>query len=66
MVLLIGDPAQLPPVKGVKVWNKTVKQGDEEGYQLYGLFDIVNKLEQIEQVNKYEGYLRDGDNTEDD
>ena len=46
VVVLAGDPAQLPPVKGNCLWNKKCKNSSDDsfGYLLYGCFETAMKL----------------------
>ena len=77
VVLLVGDPAQLPPVQGDPLWAENPK-GDHNmiGYGLFQLFDTVvelvenNRLDRTDPraVEFYEFLqrLRDGKNTHED
>eukprot|EP00957_Ditylum_brightwellii_P119025 9078546-Ditylum_brightwellii.AAC.1 len=45
IVLLVGDPAQLPPVKGQALWNYNSSNADDSrGFNVYRLFISVVKL----------------------
>jgi hypothetical protein len=46
VVVLAGDPAQLPPVQGNCLWNKKCKNSSDDsfGYLLYGCFETAMKL----------------------
>eukprot|EP00957_Ditylum_brightwellii_P002662 204833-Ditylum_brightwellii.AAC.1 len=44
-VLLIGDPAQLPPVKGQTLWNQKFSDADDSrSFNVYRLFSSVVEL----------------------
>lgn len=46
VIVLLGDPAQLPPVKANCLWDKRAKSGseNEQGFLQYQCFDTVAKL----------------------
>ena len=44
-VLLVGDPAQLPPVKGQTLWNQNSSNADDSrGFNVYRFFTSVVEL----------------------
>ena len=73
-ILLVGDPAQLPPVMGTSLWTKTLKSKEQrDGWTLYQLFQIVVKLNIVvrqdreqERFKLFLHNMRDGNNTKDD
>ena len=46
VIVLVGDPGQLPPVNGNCLWNKKAKHGTEnfQGYIAYRNFTIAIRL----------------------
>jgi len=75
-IIMIGDPAQLPPVKGSSLWsrgNQLNSEHNSHGYALYNLFDKILKLQSNprledgqQQFNTFLTRLRNGNNTEED
>ena len=73
-ILLVGDPAQLPPVLANPLWTKrTTGASNTNGYALYNLFENVVKLTANQRIisgqDEFKEFLlrlRDGSNTEDD
>ena len=67
-ILLVGDPAQLPPVMGTSLWTKTFKSKEHrDGWTLYQLFRNVVKLnivvrqnEEQDRFKEFLNNLRDG------
>ena len=78
VVILCGDPAQLPAVTGNCLWFPTPRNGsdDQRGFLLYQLFDTVTILRKNERIdgtdpdaNTFESFLkrlRNGENTHED
>ena len=75
-VIIIGDPAQLPPVQGSSLWSRGIhlnKPDNMHGYGLYQLFSKVLMLQSIQRVEDgqqdfvmFLKRLRDGMNTKED
>lgn len=73
-LILIGDPAQLPPVNGSFLWsmgNQLNKESNSHGFGLYNLIDTILKLhsnprleKDEEEFNEILKRLRNGHNTE--
>ena len=67
-ILLVGDPAQLPPVMGTSLWTKTFKSKEHrDGWTLYQLYRNVVKLnivvrqnEEQDRFKEFLNNLRDG------
>ena len=76
-VLLVGDPAQLPPVKGQTLWNQNSSNADDSrGFNVYRMFTSVVELVENNRLDRSDPdavlfydflqRLRDGKNTEED
>eukprot|EP00957_Ditylum_brightwellii_P118601 9045885-Ditylum_brightwellii.AAC.1 len=76
-VLLVGDPAQLPPFKGQTLWNQNSSNAnDSRGFNVYRLFTSVIELVENSRLDRSDPdtvlfydflqRLRDGKNTEED
>jgi hypothetical protein len=78
VVVLVGDPAQLPPVKGKCLWDKKPRNQSKDwcGYQCYRLFTTAMKLTESNRLDPNDvdsvfygdflDRLRDGENTTED
>eukprot|EP00957_Ditylum_brightwellii_P005341 407477-Ditylum_brightwellii.AAC.1 len=75
IVLLVGDPAQLPPVQGQTLWNHhSSNTDDSRGFDVYRLFSSVVELVENNRLDRSDPHavlfydflqrLRDGTNTE--
>ena len=77
-IVLVGDPAQLPPVKGNCLWRKETSLTSENGlgYNLYQMFDTVIILKENNRLDysdseavEFEDFLnrlRNGENAKAD
>ena len=52
VVVMFGDPGQLPPVGGNSLWIDICKEEDLYGYNLYQLFSDVICLEENNWLDK--------------
>lgn len=76
VIVLVGDPAQLPPVGGNSLWVDISSGVDLVGYSLFTHFDDIIVLEENNRLDMndpdaviFDDFLmrlRDGKNTEDD
>jgi ATP-dependent DNA helicase PIF1 len=76
-ILLVGDPAQIPAVKGRVMWDRSTGGTDHDnfGHWHYSSFNEVIELTEVRRLDDADGalqflelldHIRDGDCTEDD